>query len=79
MKLTDETAIAYLAGILDGEGSLSHSKTGRSDCNTFRDVWQLALKMTDLDVVRDFADYANAPSVRSDKKAEEHHKQPWQC
>ena len=31
--------------------------------------------MTDIDVVKAFADYANSPSVRPHKKAKDHHKQ----
>ncbi len=35
--------------------------------------------MTDLDVVKDFANYANATGVKSYKTKEAHHKQTWEC
>ena len=61
---------AWLAGIFEGEGSITH----RRGTNTF----QIRIKMTDYDVLERVHRIARCGTLLPVKTYQSHHKQAWQ-
>jgi hypothetical protein len=74
-SMSKETDIAYLAGIVDGEGSITlNSNTSRS-VNAFRAPC-VTVTNTDRGLL-EFLQEELGGSIRVQKKYKEHHKQAW--
>lgn len=66
--ITNESDIAWAAGLLEGEGTF-RLKAGRRPI--------LAAHMTDLDVLERLADVFGVGTIKKMRKQEPHHKQSW--
>ena len=68
-RLTDFDALSWAAGLFEGEGSLSQKTEG---------TWVLKLKMTDVDVVKQFASMYGLKVNAWKHSTPEHYKQPFE-
>lgn len=67
----EPTVVAYLAGLIDGEGSINRSSNSRSGKN-----WRIQIAMTDEAVIRWLGDVLGG-SVTERKRQRPHHKRNW--
>jgi len=67
---------AYLAGIVDGEGSIIIAKKRQA-----RNTWRLAVANTDIELLEWCKEKTGVGSVNEKKVYESHHKRSfsWQC